>query len=90
VGAAYAVASGLEGDAAGAVFLIDAEGLLRRVWRQAPAGDVVVAAVADVGAHKAVSARAAAAGMKMDGMDMGGMKMDGMKMDGMKMDGMKM
>ncbi len=80
VGAAYAVASGLEGDAAGAVFLIDAEGLLRRVWRQAPAGDVVVAAVADVGAHKAVSARAAAAGMKMDGMDMGGMKMDGMKM----------
>ncbi len=104
VGHAYAIAAGLRGDAAGAVFLIDPEGLLRRVWKPGETADGLIQAVADIRAHKAVSALASGATMKMDGMDMpgmGGMDMGNMNMSprpasgapamgGGKMDGMKM
>jgi putative copper export protein/mono/diheme cytochrome c family protein len=78
--AAYGVVSGLGGQDLGAVFLIDADGLLRRVWRPdaAPDAGALMAAMMDARAHRV--APALAAGMKMDGMDMGGMKMGGMKM----------
>jgi mono/diheme cytochrome c family protein len=87
VATAYGVVSGLGGADAGAVFLIDADGLLRRVWTAgaAPDGHALMAAVMDIRAHRAEPALAAGAGMKMDGMDMSGPGMGGMKMSGMKM-----
>jgi len=87
LGTAYGVVSGLGANEAGAVFLIDSDGLLRRVWKPdaAPDDKALMAAVTDIRAHRVEPALAAGPGMKMDGMTMGGMNMGGMKMNGMKM-----
>jgi putative copper export protein/mono/diheme cytochrome c family protein len=97
---AFAIAAGQPGEADGALFLIDAQGLLRHAWLhgQTPDDAALVAALTRMSRHKVATALQLGgdmAGMKMDGMDMGGMKMGGMKMEGVnpgdtKMDGMKM
>jgi putative copper export protein/mono/diheme cytochrome c family protein len=75
IGAAYAIAAGLHDDAAGAVFLIDAQGLLRRVWApgRPPDAAALTAALAQLGHEKITTAL-------QQGGAMGGMKMPGMKM----------
>jgi putative copper export protein/cytochrome c553 len=75
IGTAYAIAAGLDGDAASAVFLIDAQGLLRRVWRAGQLRDAagVTAALSQLSRRNATTAL-------QQGSAMGGMKMPGMKM----------
>jgi putative copper export protein/mono/diheme cytochrome c family protein len=77
IGRAYAIAAGLPGDAAGWIFLIDAEGLLRRAWGlgHAPDEASLTASLADVRKHSVQTAMQSAAGMEMQGMDMSGMSM---------------